>query len=85
MQNMMGNMMSWNAWGPGMMLLMVVFWIAILALIIVAIIYLVRNLQGKNRERTMSKETPLDILKKRYASGEIDKKEFEEKKETLHE
>jgi putative membrane protein len=29
------------------------------------------------------KETPLDILKKRYAAGEINKNEYEEMKKTL--
>lgn len=31
----------------------------------------------------IKKETPLDILKKRYAAGEIDSEEFEERKKAL--
>ena len=30
------------------------------------------------------KETPLDILKRRYANGDISKEEFEERKKTLN-
>jgi len=31
----------------------------------------------------MNKESPLDILKRRYASGEITKEEYEERKKIL--
>ena len=34
--------------------------------------------------KTVQKETPLDILKKRFADGVISKEEYEEKKQILN-
>jgi len=54
-------------------------WIIIIALVLIAIWYFNRNkmdISGKQ-------ETPLDILKKRYAAGEITKEEYEEQKKIL--
>ena len=66
---------------------MFVFW----GLIIWLIVALVRGSFGKSHrcghdhgDDTHGKDnSPLDILKERYARGEIDKKEFEERKKDL--
>ncbi|MDP2656039.1 MAG: SHOCT domain-containing protein [bacterium] len=65
---------------------MLLFW----ALIIWAIIAIARYFSGKGGmcggqdHGTQEKDTtPLDILKERYAKGEIDKKEFEAMKKEV--
>ena len=65
-------------WGGGL-LHMVVYW----GIIILAIVLLVRWLGGAAGDRHDEGETPLQILKKRYARGEIDKEEFERRKRDL--
>jgi putative membrane protein len=73
-------------WGYGMgwlgMILMGLFWIAI----IVGIIFLIRWLfvsTGARGHGTISEDSPLEILKRRYARGEINKEEFEQKRRDL--
>ncbi len=58
---------------------MLLFWALIILAIVVLVKYLSRNSSGYDRPQ----RTPLDILKERYARGEIDKQEFEEKKRDL--
>lgn len=53
-------------------------------LIIIGTVLLIRWAVGQSRGHAgRSGETALDVLKGRYAKGEIDKKEFEEKKKDL--
>jgi putative membrane protein len=58
------------------------FWVAIIALVI----YLVVNHGNKNNQIYLPPsppDSPLDILKKRYAKGEINKEQFEQMKKDL--
>jgi len=67
----------WGPWGIGMMLMMLVFW----GLIIVALVLGIRWLATQGRGP--GTDSALDILRQRYARGEINKEEFETKKREL--
>lgn len=66
---------------------MIIFW----GLIIWGVVALIRHggccghKQDEEKEDLpTSRQAPLDILKERYAKGEINKQEFEEKKKDLN-
>ena len=67
--------------GGGMGIGMLLFW----ALIVAAVVVLVRLLAPASGGTTAGPQlrTPRDILGERYARGEIDKTEFEQKKRDL--
>lgn len=84
----------WN--GPGMMggygmgygmgwfggIIMIVFWVAV----IVGIVFLIRWLAVSTREgrrEAKPEDSAIEILRKRYARGDISKEEFEERKRDL--
>ncbi len=73
-----GMMGSWSMGGFGMILMMA-FWV----LLIVALIFLVRWLLASNKDEKLDNLSAVEILKQRYAKGEIDKTEFESIKRTL--
>lgn len=74
-----GHPMGWMGgfWGVGMMFMMLLFWV----LIIAAIVFGVRWLISEGKERRG--DSALEILRQRYARGEINKEEFEAKKRDL--
>lgn len=80
---------GWGMMGPGMMGgfgfmgLMPIFWIVILGLIIWAVAGGWRGSCGCGHHDSSGSDSALDILKRRYASGELSKAEYEEKKKDL--
>lgn len=83
----------WPMMGPGMMggygygmmdgyglfgwLFMLLFWLVLFGFLVWLAIYLTRH------QRHSSSQEALEILRRRYAQGEINKEEFEQKKKDL--
>jgi len=68
---MMGPMMGW-AW--------LLFWLLLLAVLVVGVVYVVRSLSDHAGRPASS---ALQILEERFARGEIDGDEFEERRRAL--
>jgi putative membrane protein len=83
---------NWHM-GPGMMdgwgmgwfggIFMIVIWVLVIVGLVFLIKWLVQSTKGESRSVESASSRSLDILKERYARGEIDKQEFEEKKRDL--
>jgi len=59
-------------------------WIIGLIFLVVLIWFIVRTMSRDQASNQTNSKSALEILKERYARGEIDKNEFEEKKEHLN-
>jgi len=70
----MGPMMGW-AW--------LVVWVLFLAVIVVGVVYLVRALTDRGAGSARSASPAVQILEERFAHGEIDREEFEDRRRTL--
>ena len=69
-------MHDFSLFGGGWM--MFIWWFLIIALVVFAVRSLIKANQNSNK-----KDTPMAILKRRYANGEIDKEEFQRRKKEL--
>ncbi len=82
-----GGMMGWGGWGYGgygMGILGGLFMLAFWGLIIVGLVLVVRWLWDQGRHGSGSAgDAPLEILKRRYARGEINKEDYDRMKQDL--
>ena len=69
-------MYEWHGFGGGMMW---IFWI----LIIVALVWFVAFATRRGGLSSGSEKSAMEVLKERYARGEIDRDEFEQKQKDL--
>jgi uncharacterized membrane protein len=68
-------MTGWNGMGVIGILLMAVFWVAVLA----AIVLVVHNATDDSERRSGSpRDAPEDVLKARYGRGDIGREEYEQ-------
>jgi putative membrane protein len=84
--NMMGG--SWGAWAMLGMLVPLLFWAGLLVLIGWAVVRIVSALEHRggtphHTHGTGQSGSAEEILKERFARGEIDAKEFEERRRVL--
>ena len=73
---MMGDGLGMGLGGGFMWL----FWI----LLILVVVWAVKSAGGSSKNPTETPKSALDILEERYAKGEIDQQEFEQKRKVLN-
>ena len=83
MQYPWGGMMSWGWLGMAFHVLMLI--LILIALVLVVKWLLMQSSHSRREDKAIpeQKSRSLEILKERYARGEIDRQEFEQKKQDL--
>jgi putative membrane protein len=84
MNGHMGRSMMGD-WGMGWfgMIMMLLFWVLIIAGIVILIRWMVQKTSSRNRSNIGTGSQAMDILKERYAKGEISQDEFESMKKDI--
>lgn len=74
-------MMHWP-WGGDMLFMMIPMFILVTGAIFL-VLYVLRKASDLGGSSTFRQETAMEILKKRYARGEITREEFEDMKKDI--
>lgn len=72
-----GNM--FNQGGMGWMMIMGLFWL----LLVIAVIYFIVKLLAKQTNNHIEKETPLEVLQKEFAKGNMSEEDYLKRKKHL--
>jgi len=78
--NMMGGL--FGGWSIVGMILMFIFWALLITGIILLIVWIVRRVSYPGRDLSRT-DKAMEILKERYARGEINKEDFEKMKKDM--
>lgn len=74
---MMGDCCGAGMWWGGLL------WILLLAVIVAGGILLVRSLWGSSSEKRSDRADAVEVLEERFARGDIDREDFEERRRIL--
>jgi len=69
--------------GAGMGIIMILFWLAVIAAIAMVVSGVVSGRQSSDSSRNQRLPDAMEILKRRYANGEIDKVQYQSMKKEL--
>ena len=74
-----------GGWGMGWfgMIFMIIFWGLIIVGLVLLIRWLIQNTSGKRQTGVRTGSNAMDILKERYAKGEINRDKFESMKKDI--